>query len=279
MSAAYLETPNTQQRRAVEHGVADADPSSAPALELAEDWSRAWVLDLWELIPTPAKARTVRATTVAKLLKQSKVKKWSAETLLAQLRRTPIVAAAGVTEACVAHCQLILARRRLVMEQMKNAMQQLERLCSAVAELPPTNERVGELRSDPEVLRSLPGVGPIVLAALLSEGHDAIMRRDAQALRALAGVVPVTRRSGKQYMVVMRKACPHRLRTAVYHWARVSVLHDFHGRNRYSALRKRGHSHARALRSVGSRLIGVACAMLQKGELFDREHTPQAAAA
>jgi hypothetical protein len=70
---------------------------------------------------------------VAKLRKQSKVRKWSAETLLARRRRTPIAAAAGVTEACVAHCQLILARLRLVMEQMKNAVKQLERLCSAVA--------------------------------------------------------------------------------------------------------------------------------------------------
>ncbi len=138
---------------------------------------------------------------MAKLLKQSKVKKWTAETLLAQLRRTPIVAAADVTEACVAYCQLILARLRLVMEQMKNAMKQLERLCSAVAEFPPPTESVGEQCRDPEILRSMPGVGPIVLAALLSEGHDAIMRRDAQALRALAGVVPVTRRSGKQYLV------------------------------------------------------------------------------
>lgn len=158
-------------------------------------------------------------------------------------------------------------------------MKQLERLCSAVAEAPPIAETVTKTRRDPEILRSLPGVGPIVLAALLSEGHDAIVRRDAQALRALAGVVPVTRRSGKQYLVVMRQACPHRLRTAVYHWARVAVLHDFHSRNRYSAMRKRGHSHARALRTVGSRLIGVACAMLQTGELFDRDRAPQPAAA
>ncbi|CAN7758957.1 IS110 family transposase [Mesorhizobium sp. LjNodule214] len=247
-------------------------------LELSEDCSRPWVLDLWELIPTPAKARTVRAATVAKQLKQSKVKKWTAETLLAQLRRTPIVVAAGVAEACVAHCQLILARLRLVMEQMKTAMKQLERLCSAVAELSPTNGNAGEPCSDPEILRSMPGVGPIVLAALLSEGHDAIARRDVRALRALAGVVPVTRRSGKQYMVVMRRACPHRLRTAVYHWARVAVMRDFHSRNRYAELRKRGHSHARALRSVGSRLVGVACAMLETGELFDPNRAPQATA-
>ncbi|WP_292600823.1 IS110 family transposase [Mesorhizobium sp.] len=44
-------------------------------LELAEDCSRAWVLDLWELIPTPAKARTVRAATVAKQLKQPHIHK------------------------------------------------------------------------------------------------------------------------------------------------------------------------------------------------------------
>ncbi|THK35759.1 hypothetical protein EHS39_23200 [Ensifer sp. MPMI2T] len=80
------------------------------------------------------------------------------------------------------------------MEQMKNAVKHLERLCSAVAELPPTTESVGEQCRDPEILRSIPGVGPIVLAALISEGHDALMRRDAQALRSLAGVVPVTRR-------------------------------------------------------------------------------------
>ncbi|WP_256380317.1 IS110 family transposase [Sinorhizobium medicae] len=154
-------------------------------------------------------------------------------------------------------------------------MKQLERLCSAVADLPSVEPAAPDTRCDPDILRSLPGVGPIVLAALLSESHDAIRRRDAAALRALSGVVPVTRRSGKQYTVVMRQSCPHRLRTAVYHWARVAVMHDFHSRNRYSAMRRRGHSHARALRSVGSRLIGVACAMLQTGELFDKDRVPQ----
>lgn len=246
-------------------------------LELAEDWSRPWVLDLWELIPTPAKARTARVATVARLLQHSKVKKWTAEALLKHLRATPIAVAPGVTEACVAHCQLILARLRLIMEQMKLAMKQLERLCSAVADLTPASEFSADTHCDPEILRSMPGVGPIVLAALLSEAHDAIVRRDPDALRGLSGVVPVTRRSGKQNVVVMRQSCPHRLRTAVYHWARVAVLHDFHTRNRYSALRKRGHSHARALRSIGSRLIGVACVMLRTGELFDRDRAPQPA--
>ncbi|MEY9441701.1 IS110 family transposase [Bradyrhizobium elkanii] len=246
-------------------------------LELAEDWSKQWILDLWDLIPTPARARTVRASTIERHLKKSRVKRWTADTLLTHLRSTPISVATGVTEACVVHCQLILGRLRLVMQQMKLAMKELERLCSAVAELPSATGIAPQ--ADPQILRSMPGIGAIVLAALLSEGHDAIVRRDAQALRGLSGVAPVTRRSGKQMVVVMRQSCPHRLRTAVYHWARVAVLHDFQTRNRYAALRKRGHSHARALRSIGSRLIGVACAMLKTGEFFDKNRTPQSAAA
>jgi transposase len=245
-------------------------------LDLAEDWSSPWVLDLWELISTPEKAKRTRSATVTKLLYKSRVRKWTGETLLTHLQRTPITVAPGVTEACVAHCRVILARLRLVLDQIKIAMKQLERLCAAVADLPHEQDAVGRTHRDPDILRSLPGVGPIVLAALLSEGHDAVVRRDAPALRALAGVVPVTRRSGKQYTVVMRKACPRRLRTAVYHWARVAVLHDCHSRNRYASLRKCGHSHARALRSIGSRLIGVACTMLRTGELFDQDRIPQA---
>lgn len=248
-------------------------------IALSEEWAREWILDMWELIPTPAKARSIRTATVARRLQRSRVKKWSAESLLAHLRAEPIAVAPGVTDACVAHCRIIVARLRLVMEQMKTGMKHLERLCSAVAELQPSAVSDPAMRCDPDILRSMPGVGPIVLAALLSEGYDAVRRRDAQTLRALSGVAPVTRRSGKHYEVVMRHACPHRLRTAVYHWARVAVLHDFHSRNRYSALRKRGHSNARALRSIGSRLIGVACAMLQTGELFDKDRMPQPQAA
>lgn len=149
-------------------------------LEIAEDWSQQWILDLWDLVPTPARARTVRVSTIERRLRESRVKKWTADSLLKLLRGTPISVASGVTEACVAHCQLILDRLRLVMQQMKQAMRELERLCSAVAELPSAADVGPNTKADPEVLRSMPGIGTIVLAALLSEGHDAIVRRDAQ---------------------------------------------------------------------------------------------------
>ncbi len=78
----------------------------------------------------------------------------------------------------------------------------------------------------------------------------------------------------------MRKACHMRLRNAVYHWARVAIQHDPASRERYAALRARGHSHGRALRSVADRLLAVACAMLESQTLYDpnhREKTPKAA--
>ena len=75
----------------------------------------------------------------------------------------------------------------------------------------------------------------------------------------------MTRRSGKSRIVVRRYACNPRLANALYHWARVASQIDEKCKAKYAELRKRGHSHARALRSVGDRLLAVACAMLEKG--------------
>jgi transposase len=119
------------------------------------------------------------------------------------------------------------------------------------------------------ILRSLPGVGRIVLATLLAEAFEALQRRDDRALRCLAGVAPVTKRSGKSRLVLMRQAAHVRLRNAVYHWARVAVQHDPRSQAKDAALRARGHGHGRALRSVADRLIGVACAMLEAKTTFD----------
>lgn len=251
-------------------------------LELSDDWAKRWILDLWELAPTPSKARRVRTSTLAAFLRRARVRRWTPEALQEQLRRPTLVVADGVTEACVAQCRLTVARLRMVIDQLKEAHRRLEVLSDDVAALPGfegQGEGPARRHSAPEILRSLPGIGPVVLAALLSEAHDAIARRDAAALRGLSGVAPVTRRSGKQTLVLMRTACPRQLRTAVHHWARVAAMRDPHSRHRYAALRARGHSHARALRSIGSRLIGVACAMLRSGTLFDPTRAPQPALA
>lgn len=111
---------------------------------------------------------------------------------------------------------------------------------------------------DVEILSSLPGVGTTVLATLLSEASSFVRNQDYQALRCLCGVAPVTRRSGKSWRVVQRRASQARLVNALYHWSRVAIQHDPISRAKYKSLRERGHSHGRALRTVADRLCDAA---------------------
>jgi hypothetical protein len=43
---------------------------------------------------------------------------------------------------------------------------------------------------------------------------------------------------------------------------------------RYTALRQRGHSHGRALRTLADRLLATACAMQKSQTLFDPDRKP-----
>ena len=122
---------------------------------------------------------------------------------------------------------------------------------------------------DVQVLRSLPGVGRVVAATMLAEAAQALAARDYNVLRALSGVAPITRQSGKSAHVVMRRGCNLRMRNAVYHWARVSTMVDGHWCARYRALRQRGQTHGRALRAIADRLLNRLVAMLREGTLYD----------
>ncbi len=243
-------------------------------LELADDVAAEWVLALWTMAPTPAKAARLREATLARLLKQHRIRRVDAETALGILRRPAIKVAAGVTEAAVLHVRSLVARLRLANREFRQAERKLDELCAALGKEAPDLE--DGRPCDAAILASLPGVGRSTLATLLTEASGPLGRRDHAALRTLSGVAPVTKRSGKACLVVMRYAAQVRLRQAVFHWARVAVLNDPKCRGRYEALRARGHSYGRALRGVADRLLGVACVLLQRRTLFDPNHGARA---
>ena len=177
------------------------------------------------------------------------------------------------SEAASAHVALLVPRSRLLNRQIKDAHSRIDGLTARL--MPAEAAEPGQKKQhDAEILASLPGVGRTVLATLLAEASDALQRRDYAALRSLAGVAPVTKRSGKSCVVVRRQACHDRLANAVYHWACVAVQHDPRSRAKYAELRRRGHSHGRALRSVADRLLNVACAMLKSGAAFSLRPQP-----
>jgi transposase len=251
------------------------------ALKVAgDDLTAPWFLALWHHAPTPAKAAKLRETAVEQILASHRIRRLKAAQVLDVLRQKPLTVAPGVIEAARGHIGMLVARIRLVNDQLKAAHHHLDELCAKLEAPEEREPGQGCEHRDATILRSLPGVGRIVLAAMLAEAPEPLRRRDYHALRALSGQAPITRQSGKSCIVLRRYACNKRLAEALYHWARVAVQHDPISRERYAALRQRGHSHGRALRSVGDRLLFVACTLLERGVLYDPEHRrPHAAAA
>ena len=239
------------------------------ANQLADDAAADWFLDLWEQVPTPAKALRVSENAVAKILKNHRIRRFDAAQVLALLRQQPLRVTPGTIEAATAHIRTMAERLRLINAQIKQAERRLDELCAAIEESAPG--QICEQR-DVAILRSFPGLGKITLAALLAEACQPLQQRDYQGLRLLSGSAPVTRRSGKSWVVLRRHACNNRLRNAIFHWARAAIQHDAISRRRYDALRRRGHNHARALRGVGDRLLYVLCTMLEHQTLYDPNH-------
>jgi transposase len=186
--------------------------------------------------------------------------------------------APGTCEAAAGHVALLLPRLRLVHAQRAECARQLDELLEAIDREPPNAAATGapeDAASDVRIVRSLPGVGRIVAATLLAEASTMLTARDYRALRAHSGVAPVTRQSGNRRVVNMRHACSSRLRHACYHWARTSVNCDEAAHRYYAALRARGHSHGRALRSLADRWLRILMSMLNARTLYaPTQHVP-----
>ena len=236
------------------------------------DVSAKWALALWRLVPTPAKALRVREVTIAKLLKKYRIRRLDAAQLLALLRQQPIAVGHGVVDAATSHIDALMPVLKIVNRQIADVDQRLERMTRQMAEplvVQQTDGSTTVQHTDAGILRSIPGVGTVVLATLLAEAPETLRRRDPKALRCLAGAAPVTKRSGNQLVVVRRLAANNRLADAANHWARVAAQRDAISNAKCKRMRARGHRYGRALRQVSDRLIHVACAMLRDRKLFD----------
>jgi hypothetical protein len=135
-------------------------------LEVSDDVTAERVLDLWTLAPTPAKAARLREATLARLLQKHRIRRLDAERALGLLRQPAITVAEGVIEAAVLHLRSLVARLRLANREFDQAERKLDELCTALRE---KTAAAGGAPLDAAILPSLPGVGPISLATLLTE--------------------------------------------------------------------------------------------------------------
>lgn len=228
-----------------------------------------WLWALWELAPTPERGAKQRVDRVRRLLREQRIRRLGADEVCAALRQPALVVAPGAAEAAAAHIALLLPRLRLVVAERQQCATGIDQLLAALEAAPGQQNEHRDVR----ILRSMPGIGRVVVATMLAEASQALAARDYHALRALSGAAPITRQSGRSRCVLMRRGCNGRMRNAVYHWARVCMMVDGHWRARYVVLRARGQTHGRALRTIADRLLARLVAMLRDGTLYDPVRT------
>jgi transposase len=237
-------------------------------LTLCQSTDEPWVWDLFEVAPLPAQAARLSEKKIMKILVQHRIRRIGVREVRAVLAAPPLQLAPGTAEAASEHAMLLLPRLRLLRQQRAKIATRLRKLLDELASPEAVEEEAKEHR-DAEVLLSLPGVGRIVAATMLSEASQAIADRDYHGLRCYAGTAPITRQSGKKTVVAMRHGCNERLRNVLYHWARVSIICDARSRSHYAQLRAKGHSHGRSLRGIADRWLRVLIAMLKHRTLYD----------
>lgn len=134
--------------------------------------------------------------------------------------------------------------------------------------------------------QSLPGAGDLTTArllALIGDNREAFP--SCAALQALAGTVPVTRRSGKHLVVRFRWGCTKTLRKAMMDFARNSLAKSGWARSYYQDQLQRGHREQRALRALANRWVRIIWTLWQRRHTYDeafhvanRAHNGRAAA-
>ena len=211
----------------------------------ADVWSPI-ALDFLERYPTPASAARLGEKRMAAFLtKHSYSGRRPAAELLERLRAAPAGVADGPESEARRDTVLAMVR---VLRALGRAIKDLDRSVAAHLDEHP----------DAEIFRSLPRSGRISAAQMLAEWGDCREAFDGpEAVAALCGATPVTKRSGKHEAVHFRWACNKRFRNAMTTFADNSRRASPWAQSVYQAALDRGHDHPHAVRILARAWIRV----------------------
>jgi transposase len=126
---------------------------------------------------------------------------------------------------------------------------------------------------DAELLRSIPGLGIVTGARVLTEfGDDPNRYTDPKARKNYAGTSPLTVASGTRRIVRARHIKNRRLADALHWWAFNAITRSPGARALYDQRRAAGDTHSGALRVVANRLVGILHGILKTRTPYN-EHT------
>jgi transposase len=199
-----------------------------------------------ERYPTPASAAALGEKRMAAFCsKHGYSGRRSPGELVERLRAAPAGIAPGAES--IARKEVVLAFVR-VLRGLNQAIADLDRAVIA---------RLGD-HPDAEVFTSLPRSGRINAAQMLAEWGDCREAYETpDSVAALAGVSPVTKKSGKYRSVEFRWACNKRFRNAITTFADNSRHASPWAAGVYRAAIDRGHDHPHAVRILARAWIRV----------------------
>ena len=222
--------------------------------------------------PTPALGRRLSLSKIEAILRCSGRRRYVAEraaNLQAVLRTEQLEAAPAVTGAYGA----VVASALRLIAAYNTEIAALETALGAGFEQHP----------DAKIIRSLPGLGMILGARVLSEfGDDPNRYADAKSRKNYAGSSPITKASGRSHVVLARYVRNRRLADACNQWAFSSLTRSPGARHYYDQIRARDKTHQHALRQLSNRWVGILHGCLASQTPYDEDTawpTPQSAAA
>lgn len=196
--------------------------------------------------PTPASAARLGDKRMAAFLKKHGYSgQQKARDLVAKLRAAP----GGImTGSEVEARKAVVLAFVLLIEALNVGIKDLDKQIAL---------RLGE-HPDAETFTSLPRSGIINAAQMLSEWGDSRKAYDsAESVAALAGMSPVTKKSGKYSSVAFRWACNKDFRNAMATYASNSRHDSPWAANIYERARARGADHPHAVRILARAWIRV----------------------
>lgn len=223
----------------------------------ADVWSEI-ALAFLERYPMPTAAAHLGEGRMAAFLRRHGYSgRRSPAELLDRLRSAPAGLADGPESEARRDALLAMIR---VIRALNRSIRDLDR--SVVAHL-------GE-HPDAATFRSLPRAGQVNAAQMLAEWGDCREAYDGpEAVAALSGMAPVTRRSGKHLAVGFRWACNTRFRNAMATFADNSRHASPWAAQVYAGALERGADHPHAVRILARAWIRVIFRCLRDGVAYD----------
>lgn len=175
--------------------------------------------------------------------------------------------------ACFARAQEFCGSETVIAAKSALALSLVKLLQTLEKQLLDFRQKIGEcFRQHPDhaIFSSLPGAGvkiaPRLLAELNSLPGGAV---EAQRLQVQAGMAPVSYQSGQISVVYLRRQCNRFLQHTVHLWADLSRHYCDWARIYYDAHRKKGKSHACAVRCLAMRWLKIVSAMMRSHTAYD----------